>query len=78
MNVIGLIAVALFTVGWAGGVAAWFYAAYHFVVGKFKADEPGHMRKFWKGGAAFIGCWLFGVSNGLIGVWFGGWATMGR
>jgi hypothetical protein len=40
MNAIGLIAVALFGVGWLGGVIAWFYAAYHLIPSKFRIEDP--------------------------------------
>jgi hypothetical protein len=73
MNIIGLIAVLLFAVGWAGGVAAWFYGTYHLVRKTFGADDPAHTRKMMKAFAAFIACWLFTFSNGLIGVFLGGW-----
>ena len=72
MNAIGFIAAVLFGVGWLGAVIAWFYSVYHLITSKFQIDDP-HMREFFKGGAAFIGCWLFTFSNGLIGAWFGGW-----
>ncbi len=78
MKAIGLISVALFTVGWAGSVAAWFYVAYHLLLWMFKARDPEHKRKFLKGAALFVACWLLAMSNGLIGTWLGGWATMGR
>jgi hypothetical protein len=31
------------------------------------------MQKAIRGIVAFIACWLFAFSNGLIGAWFGGW-----
>ena len=70
MNAIGLIAALLFGVGWLGGVIAWLYCVYHLIASKFQIDDP-HMREFFKGAAAFIGCWLFAFSNGLIGLWLG-------
>jgi hypothetical protein len=73
MNVIGFVALIFFVIGWAGSVVAWFYAAYHFVARYFKAGEPTHTEKAIKGIVAFIACWLFAFSNGLIAAWFGGW-----
>jgi hypothetical protein len=72
MNAIGFIALVLGGLGWLGGILAWFYSVYHLVASKFRIGDP-HMREFRKGIAAFLCCWLLAFSNGLIGVWFGGW-----
>jgi len=77
MNWIGAFAVLLFVVGWIGGIAAWVYATIHILRAWFTIDGwrgiHQHGRKTLRGAVAFVGCWIFAASNGLIGVWFGGW-----
>ena len=75
MNAIGLVALVPFVIGWAFGVAAWFYGAYHLLKGwRF----PEHRRKALFGGIAFLSNWVFVFSSGLIGAWFGGWQSLSR
>jgi hypothetical protein len=77
MNTTGFIAVILFVIGWMGGIAAWFYTAYHAVKSRSRAGDLNsrdrHARKALMGAVAFLGCGLFVAANGLVGGWFGGW-----
>ena len=76
MNVIGLIAVLFFVVGWAGAVASWFYGVRHLFSGFWRSRTDrtsAHRRKTAFALMAFIVCFAFTFLNGLIGAWWGGW-----
>jgi len=75
VNVIGIVAMPLFFVGWVLAVGVWFNGAYHMVKARSEvrvAGTPSHLRKALLSGAMFAGCWLFVMANGLIMAFFGG------
>lgn len=80
MNWIGFLALLFFLIGWLCGVVAWLYTALHIFRAWFTVDgwngfnENG--RKAFRGGWAFIICCAFGLCNGLIGAWLGGWQNL--
>ncbi len=76
MNLIGLIAVLFFVIGWTGGVVSWFYGVYHMLQGFWRpanASTPAQRRKALVAAGIFIACFAFTFLNGLIGAWWGGW-----
>jgi hypothetical protein len=76
MNLIGLITILLFLVGWLCGVVTWFYGVSH--MRKWKrlrrlgtGTAPAHLRKTLWATVVFAGCVAFVFIDGLIGSHWG-------
>jgi hypothetical protein len=75
LNLVGLISMAFFAIGWAVAIASWFFAAYYCINGFFlpmNERTPSHRRKTLVAVALFFAGVAFALVNGRIGAQWGG------
>jgi hypothetical protein len=75
MNLIGVVALAIVILTWAGAVVSWLVIAHNLAMSWVHTDANRYQWRVWRGAGIFVALWLVGVGARWLGHWLGNWGA---